>query len=400
MPTRHATTLRIARPDPTPHLVTCPSPTSFNANDPGVNGIETKDEQDLNDCAIDDPTASAEDNTAVGMSMMQEASAYIQGPLIQPIAIADGYAFDKDKHMPSDTEAEAEEDTCLADDANSSDYAAPADARVDAAPPSPTPSQNDWASSSTTLVSADAKGANNDHKDDSNAELNARRPDTGAPSTSSEPRRFPAAADPGARPAEVDHGTKSWIFSNVRLSTQYPSSLLHPGSKFEGTQQSDRQIYKVMVDILTVDIPQSTLSGYLRIEGLTPDHPTLTTFFRGEIIGGPNQKYSFQTRHTAWGATDKTDLMHWARFPAWRPLSREARKDLNFEYPAPGSKLEGHDSWWQKDHIFMRWKEEFLVPDHRVRSIQGASFEGFYYICFDQIEGKISGIYFHARSEK
>ena len=48
----------------------------------------------------------------------------------------------------------------------------------------------------------------------------------------------------------------------------------------------------------------------------------------------------------------------------------------------------------------MRWKELFLVPDHRVKSISGASFEGFYYICFDQRVGAVSGIYFHARSEK
>ena len=48
----------------------------------------------------------------------------------------------------------------------------------------------------------------------------------------------------------------------------------------------------------------------------------------------------------------------------------------------------------------MRWKEYFLVPDHRVREILGASFEGFYYICFNQVAGTLSGIYFHAKSEK
>jgi hypothetical protein len=48
----------------------------------------------------------------------------------------------------------------------------------------------------------------------------------------------------------------------------------------------------------------------------------------------------------------------------------------------------------------MRWKEYFLVPDHRVRTISGASFEGFYYICFNQVSGGIEGIYFHAKSEK
>lgn len=48
----------------------------------------------------------------------------------------------------------------------------------------------------------------------------------------------------------------------------------------------------------------------------------------------------------------------------------------------------------------MRWKEHFLVPDHRVRTINGASFEGFYYICFNMREGSVSGIYFHSKSEK
>jgi hypothetical protein len=54
----------------------------------------------------------------------------------------------------------------------------------------------------------------------------------------------------------------------------------------------------------------------------------------------------------------------------------------------------------QKEHLFMRWKEYFLVPDHRVRTISGASFEGFYYISFNQVSGGIEGIYFHAKSEK
>ena len=31
----------------------------------------------------------------------------------------------------------------------------------------------------------------------------------------------------------------------------------------------------------------------------------------------------------------------------------------------------------------MRWKERFLVPDHRVRDINGASFAGFYYVCVE-----------------
>lgn len=82
-------------------------------------------------------------------------------------------------------------------------------------------------------------------------------------------------------------------------------------------------------------------------------------------------------------------MAHWARFPAWRPLAKQAKKpDFHFKNPT------------QRENIFMRWKESFLVPDHRVREISGASFEGFYYICFNQVSGDITGIYFHAKSEK
>jgi hypothetical protein len=112
----------------------------------------------------------------------------------------------------------------------------------------------------------------------------------------------------------------------------------------------------------------------------------LTTFFEGEIIG---TKHTFKTRNEEWGATEKTDMHHWARFPAWRPLAKQAKRP-DFTYR----------NFAQREHIFMRWKEYFLVPDHRVRTISGASFEGFYYICFNQVEGTVTGIYFHAKSEK
>ncbi|OJD19060.1 hypothetical protein AJ78_00932 [Emergomyces pasteurianus Ep9510] len=174
--------------------------------------------------------------------------------------------------------------------------------------------------------------------------------------------------------------------SNVRLLPNHCSSFLRAGSKFVGTQQSDRQIYNVDVEIKHVDMAESYLCGYLRIQGLTEDHPTLTTYFEAEIIG---TKYTFLTKHQSWGATDKTDMQHWARFPAWRPLARSARKS-EFTYK----------NFTQHPDIFMRWKEYFLVPDHRVRTISGASFEGFYYICFNQVQGTVSGIYFHAKSEK
>lgn len=220
------------------------------------------------------------------------------------------------------------------------------------------------------------------------------------PSTDDQARSFSSAIENQAGITPIDQeldwssDLREWDFSRRRLRPQYPSATFQPYSKFKGTQQSDRQIYNVEVTILTVDIEQCSMSGYLQICGLTPDHPTLTTFFTGEIIGGPDQKYSFRTRTPAWGASDKTDLTHWARFPAWRPLSLHAKRNIDFVYPM------NLENWWQQEYVFMRWKEHFLVPDYKLKSIQGASFEGFYYICFNQIEGRVSGIYFHSKSEK
>ncbi|KAI0882976.1 vacuolar import and degradation protein-domain-containing protein [Annulohypoxylon maeteangense] len=175
-------------------------------------------------------------------------------------------------------------------------------------------------------------------------------------------------------------------YSNVRIIPTSPSSFLRPGSRFHGTQQSERQVYDVQVEIKYVDLRESFLCGFLKIQGLTEDNPTLTTYFEGELIGS---KYGFITKHENWGATEKIDLNHWGKFSAFRQYSKQVRRG-----PVAIPNLA------QRENIFMRWKEHFLVPDHRVRTINGASFEGFYYICFNQKEGSVSGIYFHSKSEK
>lgn len=121
--------------------------------------------------------------------------------------------------------------------------------------------------------------------------------------------------------------------------------------------------------------------------GLTDTHPTLTTYFEGEIIG---PHYSFLTNHPEWGANNNTDITHWKKFKSafnkYQKVAASGR--ILIKDPA------------QEDVIFMRWKEQFLVPNHRVKTINGASFEGFYYICFNQKAGTIEGIYFHSKSEK
>jgi Vacuolar import and degradation protein len=402
MPTQHANTMRAAHPtaSPTSALIY-----SYPLTPPSdIQEVCEAAESDLpcQEPGEDHGETAVNDNTAAGMSFMQSESMYRE---TADVTTTESQAFaEKEKAMLHDlyvaTATQEQGDQ----------------PRADLPPTVQSDTRRQPQSSNPISTQANQPACDHDERDDVQS-LEAKPTDKTsvqqeprpASSRTSQPQASRVSPDKAASfpeysatnyTSDSDYGTKPWDFSHVPLVAQYPSSLLRPGSRFEGTQQSEHQIYSVTVTIYTVDVPQCTLSGYLKIDCLTPDHPTLTTFFTGEIIGGPNQKYSFQTKHAGWGATDKTDLVHWARFPAWRPLSRDAKRDINFQYPMPGTGLLGNDNWWQQEHIFMRWKEWFLVPDHRVRSIQGASFEGFYYICFNQIEGRISGIYFHARSEK
>jgi hypothetical protein len=62
------------------------------------------------------------------------------------------------------------------------------------------------------------------------------------------------------------------------------SSLLRPGSRFVGTQTSDRQKYEVEVEIKHVDMRESFMCGYLRIKGT---HTSCSTMYRAGRLTSP-----------------------------------------------------------------------------------------------------------------
>ncbi|CCG82257.1 putative Vesicle-mediated transport protein Vid24 [Taphrina deformans PYCC 5710] len=196
------------------------------------------------------------------------------------------------------------------------------------------------------------------------------------------------------------------------------SSNLRSGLEFSGTQQSGRAVYEVNVSLKYVDLAESFLCGFLRISGLSEDHPTLTTYFEGEIIGS---KYSFITKNPNWNSSEKIDIEHWARFAAFRPIAQNLRNArLAQKYGQSEEGMKG------QDHLFMRWKELSILPnegsgtattntpaspavaapttsaplrDVRSVSLEGVSYAGFYYICLDQRTGSINGMYYHQNSE-
>ncbi|KAH7929754.1 hypothetical protein BV22DRAFT_1102246 [Leucogyrophana mollusca] len=153
--------------------------------------------------------------------------------------------------------------------------------------------------------------------------------------------------------------------TRIRVRSQ-GHHCLYPGATFQGSQKSGRNSYEVNVNIVDVDFSSSFLCGYLRIRGLTDDWPELTTYFDAEIIGS---RYGFLTQN--WGANKQEDMVHWQRFPAFRHVKNELKE--------PHLTMPDRD----RGAVFMRWKERFLVPDHRVQDINGASFAGFYYVCVD-----------------
>ncbi|KAH7340744.1 vacuolar import and degradation protein-domain-containing protein [Rhizoctonia solani] len=154
--------------------------------------------------------------------------------------------------------------------------------------------------------------------------------------------------------------------TRLRLSNTR-QDCLYPGAQFVGIQKSGRNSYNVSVTIVNVDFPGSTLCGYLTIENLTDDHPQLTTYFDAEIIG---PKYGFLTQ--SYGASEMDDMTHWGRFDSFRAIKSEMRR--------PGLTIR-QKTLAERGFVFMRWKERFLVPEHQVRGIRGASYDGFYYVC-------------------
>jgi len=162
-----------------------------------------------------------------------------------------------------------------------------------------------------------------------------------------------------------------------------PASLLYSGSRFQGHQKSKGNRYDVEVVLQHVDEESAFLCGYLKIKGLTDEYPTLITYFDGEII---SNRYPFLTRK--WDADEDVDRKHWGKFVAFYQFAKKFNSDA-FNY----------EQLQDIDFVFMRWKEHFLIPDHKVTDINGASFAGFYYICFQKSTSSIEGYYYHRNSE-
>lgn len=199
----------------------------------------------------------------------------------------------------------------------------------------------------------------------------------------------------------------------------------YPGSIFRGVQGSSHRPHQVNIEITDTSAleREGLFYGFLTIQELTKELPTLTTFFKAEILnpvnatrrikGHPRTSVALQGRSwktKKWDATDEVDFHYWSGLAGFRECcdfptgaSTEAldrtKLDQYFRaffasefqdldhVPIPGLRV--------SRYIFMRWKELFLCPNHKVSSIPGASFDGFYYMCYDRETHTIKGTYYH-----
>ncbi|CAH2352329.1 hypothetical protein CLIB1423_06S03928 [[Candida] railenensis] len=193
-----------------------------------------------------------------------------------------------------------------------------------------------------------------------------------------------------------------------RTSTipRFSNSYLKPNAKFVGEQLSDSSRYYIEVQFKTVDMVNSLVTGFLEITGLTPAPTNITTYFKGEIINNPLnkydwkspensltddtiQKFSFATENRQWESSIKNDFDHWEILTQMRDSADcQIRNKLN-QIQSQHHRVTGNSSN-SDQFIYMRWKEEFLVPDSRVEKIFGASYDGFYFIVLNIGDG-ISG---------
>ncbi|KAJ3372673.1 GID complex subunit 4, VID24 [Allomyces arbusculus] len=197
---------------------------------------------------------------------------------------------------------------------------------------------------------------------------------------------LPIAPAP-ASPAPIDLRARALAtLTRSRLPDCEPKYFcLHPGAVFTGTQHSQKSAYAVRVTVQSVDLAHNTLCGFLTIDGLTYAVPQLVTYFEAEVVA---DREAFWTRK--WGSDPENDYAHWREFEGF---AEEADEILMSEDDAPYT-------FRNQTRVFMRWKELFMVPDHRVDQVEGASFDGFYFICVDVVNARIGGFYYHPNSEK
>eukprot|EP00126_Sphaerothecum_destruens_P003663 Sdes_comp17437_c0_seq1m6662 len=174
------------------------------------------------------------------------------------------------------------------------------------------------------------------------------------------------------------------------------SSLLSPGMVFHGTQNvtsmAKSEEWRVTVKIQSVDFTKGIICGSMDAQNSLFSNSVVSTYWDGQIID--NFNYHFWTNQ--WDATKETDLTHWSKFQPFEKLAPLLKNHDN-ECVQKSKQRCSPKFDVNSSCIFMRWKEvSFVNLPAEVQS--GLTIAGFYYICFNTINGEINGYYFDRAS--
>lgn len=194
----------------------------------------------------------------------------------------------------------------------------------------------------------------------------------------------------------------------IKYSKQ--TNFLKPSMTFTGYQISGYKRYQVTVTLKTVNFPvqhnyktnisSPHMTGFLSIKGLTNYQDEISTFFESFAVTDNNFGFfsSSWDYHLDLTSFDFNDFEHWLNFPAFKEMfniDQFNNKSIDINMISNHVK-----DYLNQRYIFMRWKEKFLVEDPDMDFIEGASFDGYYYIVHDQFTGNIQGFYYHKDAER
>ncbi|EEB89153.1 hypothetical protein MPER_12786 [Moniliophthora perniciosa FA553] len=178
-----------------------------------------------------------------------------------------------------------------------------------------------------------------------------------------DPRATPPCGEPVSTARDTSRYTPS-PFEVADSLEQLPHTYHETVVKYQPALQTLHNAVKphpIITSALSLPPTRSQPPAQPQRPYLAPSPLTDISRLRGTQKSGRNS-YDVTVTIVNWGATEQEDLVHWSRFPAFRHVKHELQK--------PRLTMCDRD----RGAVFMRWKEKFLVPDHRVQDITGASF--------------------------
>lgn len=141
---------------------------------------------------------------------------------------------------------------------------------------------------------------------------------------------------------------------------------LKRGTKYTGRQTTIVGSFKIDMKVNVFSLSQGYICGTLTIHNLTSEYKLLITHFEGVLMSAKNISK----------AAD--EFKQWSKFSKWK-------KDFE-------NQLLFNDSL-NSECLYFKIKEEFLLPNHKLTRLHGASIDGHYYCCYFKKSDSFGGFY-------